>query len=97
MPVFTTVTFAPGATTATVDVITVEDSTNELAEMFTAVLQSPTGGAMLGASSTATVTIMDDDGEWSCKLVSNLFPLKLCYYWWVLILANLAGSAKHRI
>lgn len=61
-PIVQTVTFEPGETTVQVTVDTVDDLTNELDEMFTASIQSPTGGAMLGASPMATVTITDNDG-----------------------------------
>lgn len=61
MPIIETVTFAPGETTALVNVASVDDSTNEIDEMFFAVLENPTGGAVLGANSNATIIIEDDD------------------------------------
>lgn len=69
MPVFETVTFTPGQTTAEVEVTTVEDTTNELDEVFFAALQNPTGGAVLGASSNATIPVMDDDRKSICPSV----------------------------
>ena len=56
-----TVTFAPGATTATFAVSIVGDKVKESTETFTVVLSSPTGGATI-ASGTGTVTIVDNDG-----------------------------------
>lgn len=57
-----TVTFADGSTTGTAVVPILSDTTDELAETFTVVLSSPTGGATLGTTTSTTVTIADDDG-----------------------------------
>ena len=56
-----TVTFAPGATTATFAVSIVGDKVKESTETFNVVLSSPTGGATI-ANATGTVTIVDNDG-----------------------------------
>ena len=54
-------TFATGATSRTITVPIVNDTVNEGAETFTVALVNPTGGAILGTPSVATVTINDDD------------------------------------
>ena len=56
-----TLTFAPTITSRTIVVPITKDTINEPAETFTVTLASPTGGAVLGARSTTTVTITDDD------------------------------------
>jgi Calx-beta domain len=57
-----TVNFADQSTTPVVVTWTVvQDLLPELDETFTVSLVTPTGGAMLGSPSTATVTIIDDD------------------------------------
>ena len=56
-----TLTFAPTVTSRTIVVPITKDTINEPAETFTVTLANPTGGAILGAPSTTTVTITDDD------------------------------------
>ena len=56
-----TLTFAPTITSRTIVVPITKDTINEPAETFTVTLANPTGGAILGAPSTTTVTITDDD------------------------------------
>jgi hypothetical protein len=56
-----TVTFADGQTAATVNVPIVSDALFETDETFTASLGFPTNGVVFGASSSATVTITNDD------------------------------------
>ena len=46
-----------------VAVQTNDDEINELDENFEALLESPTGGAVIGSASSAEVTIQDDDGR----------------------------------
>ncbi len=53
--------FAAGASTATIVVPLVDDGTNEPTEQFTVTLSAPTGGAALAAPTTMTVTVTDDD------------------------------------
>jgi len=69
-PVATTVSFADGQTSRTVDVpITqdaVEESTDELVPIT---LSSPTGGATLGSPTTGEIRIQDDDSR------ANTFPI----------------------
>jgi subtilisin family serine protease len=55
-----TLTFAPGDTIKTFKVPIINDALHEGDETFAVVLSNPTGAA-LGAQSTATVTIADDD------------------------------------
>ena len=55
-----TIRFAAGETSKTISVFIIDDSYLEGAETFTVSLSNPSG-ASLGASSTATVTITDND------------------------------------
>ena len=56
------VTFAPGKTAASVSVPIVDDIDKESTEMFSATLTTTESNVMIG-NGTATVTILDDDGE----------------------------------
>jgi hypothetical protein len=57
-----TVNFAPGETSKTISVFLVDDSYDENDETFSVNLSSPAGsGVALGAPTTATVTITDND------------------------------------
>jgi hypothetical protein len=60
-PVPMTVTFAPGQTTATVAIPIVDDAEVEGDETVVFTISDPTGGATLGAQTTATLTILDND------------------------------------
>lgn len=55
-----TLTFAEGVTSRTIDITVANNDTPENPETFTVSLSSPSG-ASLGAASTATITINDDD------------------------------------
>ena len=55
------ITFSGTATSRTVAIPILNDTTPEEAETFTVTLTNPTGGAQLGGRSTATVTIVDND------------------------------------
>jgi Calx-beta domain/Domain of unknown function (DUF4214) len=57
-----TLSFAPGETSKTFDVLINEDSITEGDESFTVALSNPTGAA-LGTQATATVGILDDPPE----------------------------------
>ncbi|WP_304412242.1 ELWxxDGT repeat protein, partial [Microcystis sp. T1-4] len=57
------VSFAPGETSKVITVNVQGDTTVEPNENFTVTLSNPTNGATLGTPSTATVTIVDDDGS----------------------------------
>ena len=56
-----TLNFAVGETTKTITIPILPDQIDELPETFTVTLSAPTGGATLGAITTATVTITDMD------------------------------------
>ena len=58
-----TLTFGPGETTKTFEVVILNDDKVEADETFTVSLSNPTGGAKLGQPSSATVTIRDNDEE----------------------------------
>ncbi len=58
-----TLTFAAGETNKSFSVGIVNDSIAEPGETFTVSLKSPTGGSALGTPVTATVSIVDDDGD----------------------------------
>ena len=56
-----TLTFGNGETSKTISVPILQDGFYEGNEHFTVGLSSPTGGALLAAPGTSTVTIVDDD------------------------------------
>ena len=58
---WTPVTFAAGETSKTLPVSIVDDTLVEGDETFQVLLGNPTGGAILGTTSTSTVTIKDND------------------------------------
>jgi len=60
--------FAPGETAKTFDVLISEDSITEGTEVFTVALSNPTG-ATLGTPATATVQILDDPPEPSTNTI----------------------------
>jgi hypothetical protein len=60
-----TLTFAAGDTTKSVQVPVVNDTSAESTETFVFSLSAPSGGTQLGAPSSATVSITDDDRETS--------------------------------
>ncbi|MBD2322527.1 MULTISPECIES: Calx-beta domain-containing protein, partial [unclassified Desertifilum] len=58
-----TITFAANQTTATLTVPITDDDIFEGDETFTLSLANPSNNAVIGAQSTATVTIIDNDGQ----------------------------------
>src|SRR5262249_22227563 len=57
-----TISFPSGDNTdQTISVPIVNDALNEVAETINLALRTPTGGAIVGAQSAATLTIQDDD------------------------------------
>lgn len=59
------VTLFSGQTTATIEIPISDDANQESSEAFSVALNSPSINATLGNPSTATVTILDDDGTGS--------------------------------
>ncbi|HEV8614519.1 MAG TPA: Calx-beta domain-containing protein [Methylomirabilota bacterium] len=55
------VTFGAAQTTTAIPVQLIDDNTNNGSRMFTLTLTNPRGGATLGAKTTVTVTIADND------------------------------------
>ena len=68
-----TVTFSAGQVEATLLVSTVEDTMKEPTEQFSARLQNPTGGAVVGTADTAQISIQDDDGNYVTSSVTYIF------------------------
>ena len=58
-----TLTFAAGETTHVIEIPILDDSEYECSEAFLVTLDSPTGGASLGPSTTARVRIASDDAK----------------------------------
>lgn len=56
-----TLTFGPGVSSQTFTVPITNDPVSEATETFTVAISNSTGGASLGATTTQTVTIIDDD------------------------------------
>ena len=54
-------TFGPGQSLATFNVSVLDDAAGDGDETVTLTLRNPTGGAVLGARATATLTIVDDE------------------------------------
>ncbi len=57
------VTFEDGETSKTITIPIIDDKLKEPKEMFKIYLKSPTGGAQLGLTFTAWITIHDDDNK----------------------------------
>ena len=69
-----TITFAPGATTATFVVTVNEDAVDESDEVVQLALTS-TGGADLGTQKTAVLNIIDNDGIPSVRLGNSVYSV----------------------
>ena len=65
-----TVTFPAGVVEARLPVSTVEDTVKEPTEQFSARLQNPTGGAVVGTDDTAQIS---DDGNYVTQLHNYIF------------------------
>ncbi len=64
------VTIPAGQTRATVSISTVEDTNMELDEQFTVVISPPHTDVPVGSQGTATVTILDDDHEYTVSFTN---------------------------
>jgi uncharacterized delta-60 repeat protein len=65
IPVFQVLNFAPGQTSTNVTVSIINDQLVEGLETISLVLTNPTAGALLGALTNATISITDDDMQFS--------------------------------
>jgi hypothetical protein len=70
-----TLSFGPGVTTQTLTVPITQDSLDESNETVTLTLSVPTGGAVLGTRSTASLTIQDDDVAGALQFSSATYTL----------------------
>ena len=59
-----TITFFAGQREASITVFTLEDTTAEQLEDFSALLSNPSEGLDIGARDTATINIMDNEGQY---------------------------------
>lgn len=97
-PVSTSVSFTGGPLTIvqrTVNIPITNDAVLENNETFTVTLSSPTGGARLGAITTATVTITDDDPPASAPsftIGSSAYPKQLQLNW-----SSVPGATFYRL
>ena len=77
--------FPPGVTEVPVTVGITPDNKCECDEKFTSQLRPPTSGNVsIGVNDTASITIVDDDGEYACmfmiEVVHHLLYILLCSY-----------------
>lgn len=74
-----TLNFAAGETTKSFTVSVADDSANDGSKTFNVTLSSPSGGANLGATSTAVVTVMDNEtvtfGSGSLKFSKSTYQV----------------------
>ncbi len=70
-----TLYFAEGVTRMTIAVPLVDDALDEETETFTVQLSNVTGGATLGESSLATVSILDNDVAGSVRFASTVYTV----------------------
>ncbi|HMJ89723.1 MAG TPA: Calx-beta domain-containing protein, partial [Candidatus Acidoferrum sp.] len=60
-----TLSFAPGETLQSINVLLIDDAVVELDETVALALFNPSGGVLLGGQKTATLTIVNDDTEFN--------------------------------
>ncbi|MET0657094.1 MAG: Calx-beta domain-containing protein [Steroidobacteraceae bacterium] len=90
----TTVNFAAGDTAAKNVTLTIaEDAQGEADETFVVSLTAPTGGAQLGAVSTAIVTIRDNEPAPAAPTVAVSAALKELTFTW----ASVPGATSYRL
>ncbi|MEN9573243.1 MAG: hypothetical protein RL514_1098 [Verrucomicrobiota bacterium] len=65
IPASQVLSFAPGQATTNINVVIVNDAVVEPVETISLALTNPTGGALLGLFTNATITITDDDMQFS--------------------------------
>ena len=70
IPVFQVLNFAPGQTTTNITVQVINDQVVEPLETISLVLTNPTAGALLGSLTNSTITITDDDMQFSFALTN---------------------------
>lgn len=73
LPVNETLTFAPNVNSRTVNVPILNDALAEGSQNLTVVLSNPSTNAKLGSPTTATLTILDDEGTPTVQFSSNTF------------------------
>jgi subtilisin-like proprotein convertase family protein len=87
----TTLTFSPGVITRTFPITLTNDTFFEGNEVLAATLGSPISNTTLGAPSTATVTIVDDESLPTLALSASIYNVEE-YAGSVVITATLTGS-----
>jgi HJR/Mrr/RecB family endonuclease len=90
--VSTTVNFAAGNAVKTISVPITDDATAELDESLTLTLSAPTGGAALGATTAATLTIRDDDPPPAPAAAIGATVKQLVFTW-----QSVPGATHYRV
>ncbi|MEL7332105.1 MAG: Calx-beta domain-containing protein [Cyanobacteria bacterium J06560_2] len=69
------VDFADGETTKTITIPVIDDGVSETSETVSAILAAPTGGTTLGAQSTTTISILDNDAPGTLSFEAANFEM----------------------